>query len=431
MLSGQWVSVESSSEEDSSQDGRWVAQERKWQLTKKLQDLLIDPFTKESAEAAMNLVREGANPNAVNRKGSCLLHFLASGDIAGCYSSLIEELVVKYRADLNIINNSGRPPLRVCSRTDLSTIRQLIRLGAKDRRGNSLLPLLEDKDLTFEKVSLVHGFSLPYLLDLSLFKKKKCLGEGANAKVFCYESKDGDVAVKELLKDPDEEQDSRNRGSLRDEVKTMRFLTEMKAENVIEFLGFNLDTQSYKLVMKYASRGALNVFMKENISCSNVQHTFVCGVINGLKHIHQYEIMHCDIKCRNILIDSMLQVKIADFGSARTINFLGKMQTTCTHRAPELEASPYTQKSDIFSLGIVMWEITNWVNIRQHLSPQADKKYMRDYYQSGQRPSLSEIPKGYATLISRCWDQDPQKRPTAEEAQKELHEQKLGVSNPV
>jgi len=177
--------------------------------------------------------------------------------------------------------------------------------------------------------------------------------------------------------------------------------------------------------MEYAPYGSLFSFIIHNPFSSNNKSAFICGVINGLKHIHQYQIMHCDFKSGNILVDSTLQIKVADFGSSHYTDYLGKTVTTYTHRAPELKASPYTQKSDIFSLGIVMWEVTHWVVTERCLFRGESSEEISDYYQSGKRPHLSKKLKGYAALIKRCWDQDPQKRPTAEEAQKELHEQKL------
>jgi serine/threonine protein kinase len=84
-------------------------------------------------------------------------------------------------------------------------------------------------------------------------------------------------------------------------------------------------------------------------------------VSRGMDYLHQRKIIHRDLKAANLLLDENKTVKIADFGVARIIECNGHMTAeTGTYRwmAPEvIEHKPYDEKADVFSFGIVLWEV--------------------------------------------------------------------------
>ena len=82
----------------------------------------------------------------------------------------------------------------------------------------------------------------------------------------------------------------------------------------------------------------------------------------GLKALHSLNIMHRDIKCANILINANNQCKLADFNVSKVVNaqegFVRTQTGTPYYASPEVwQDKPYDHKSDIWSLGCVLYEM--------------------------------------------------------------------------
>lgn len=82
----------------------------------------------------------------------------------------------------------------------------------------------------------------------------------------------------------------------------------------------------------------------------------------ALEHIHALRILHRDLKTQNIFIGNGGVIKVGDFGIAKVLAGTGDMATTVTgtpyYMAPEIcRNQPYTYKSDIWSLGCVLYEL--------------------------------------------------------------------------
>ncbi|KAE8654350.1 ACT-like protein tyrosine kinase family protein isoform 2 [Hibiscus syriacus] len=135
-------------------------------------------------------------------------------------------------------------------------------------------------------------------------------------------------------------------------------------------------------------------------------------VSKGMNYLHQ-TIIHRDLKAPNLLMDENEVVKVADFGVARVKAQSGVMTAeTGTYRwmAPEvIEHKPYDHKADVFSFGIVLWELLTGKLPYECLTPlQAAvgvvQKGLRPIIPKNTNPKLAE-------LLERCWQQDPTLRP--------------------
>lgn len=141
-------------------------------------------------------------------------------------------------------------------------------------------------------------------------------------------------------------------------------------------------------------------------------HTYADGVL-----------IHRDIKSNNLLVNKSMNVKIGDFGfsklkqNARTMTSCG----TAAYAAPEiLRAQRYDESIDIYSFGIVLWEIFTTEKLHQGVPPIKLPKLVlpilnrNNFMQviEGLRPNIpASCPLPYAGLMKSCWNDDPSQRP--------------------
>lgn len=100
---------------------------------------------------------------------------------------------------------------------------------------------------------------------------------------------------------------------------------------------------------------------------------FLYQILRGLKYVHSANVLHRDLKPSNLFLNANCDLKIADFGLARTTSetdFMTEYVVTRWYRAPELllNCSEYTAAIDIWSVGCIMGEIVT----REPLFPGRD-----------------------------------------------------------
>ncbi|CAH8338582.1 unnamed protein product [Eruca vesicaria subsp. sativa] len=147
-------------------------------------------------------------------------------------------------------------------------------------------------------------------------------------------------------------------------------------------------------------------------------------ICKGMDYLHQNNIIHRDLKAANLLMDEHEVVKVADFGVARVKAQTGVMTAeTGTYRwmAPEvIEHKPYDHKADVFSYGIVLWELLTGKIPYEYMTPlQAAVGVV----QKGLRPTIPKKthPK-MKELMERLWEKDPTLRPDFSELIEQLQE---------
>lgn len=136
-------------------------------------------------------------------------------------------------------------------------------------------------------------------------------------------------------------------------------------------------------------------------------------VAKGMAYVHGLGFIHRDLKSDNLLIFGDKSIKIADFGVARIeVQTEGMTPETGTYRwmAPEMiQHRPYTQKVDVYSFGIVLWElITGMLPFQNMTAVQAAFAVVN----KGARPIIpSECPPALGEIMTRCWNANPDVRP--------------------
>jgi serine/threonine protein kinase len=224
------------------------------------------------------------------------------------------------------------------------------------------------------------------------------------------------------------------RGVQDDSVQFQEFLQEVaimrkvRHRNVVQFIGACTERPNLCIVFEYMRGGSVYDFVRKNgpLRVSAVLRIAV-EVARGMDYLHKRKIVHRDLKAANLLMDEHGTVKIADFGVARVLDGAGVMTAeTGTYRwmAPEvIEHKPYSEKADVFSFGVVMWELLTG------LVPYSDMTPLQaavGVVQKGLRPPIpANCPPPLADIMRLTWQRDPVVRPSFEALKvklEELHE---------
>ncbi|URD75086.1 TyrKc [Musa troglodytarum] len=228
-----------------------------------------------------------------------------------------------------------------------------------------------------------------------------------------------DVAIK-LLKP-----DRVNVDMQREFAQEVFIMRKVRHKNVVQFIGACTKPPSLCIVTEFMSGGSVYDFLHKQKGVFKLPALLrvAIDVSKGMNYLHQNNIIHRDLKAANLLMDEneasnfstfyQLVVKVADFGVARVKAESGVMTAeTGTYRwmAPEvIEHKPYDHKADVFSFGIVMWELLTAKLPYEYLTPlQAAvgvvQKGLRPTLPKNTHPKLDE-------LLQKCWQQDPAARP--------------------
>ncbi|CAI2165404.1 16010_t:CDS:2 [Funneliformis geosporum] len=205
------------------------------------------------------------------------------------------------------------------------------------------------------------------------------------------------------------------------------FLEEVRAyhrcslgSGIVDCYGVSkdLDTNRYVMVMRYADHGSLRKYLTKYFTELSWDEKIILfdRISKGLKGIHDVGMVHRDFHSGNILRHEKL-VYVTDLGMCRPENETDdskKIYGVLPYVAPEvLRGTPYTQAADVYSLGMIMWEMSS--NEPPFADRAHDYSLARDICNGLRPPIISGTPKCYVAAMLRCWDSDPKKRPTVDE----------------
>ena len=207
--------------------------------------------------------------------------------------------------------------------------------------------------------------------------------------------------------------------------KELSLMNSVRYRHVVTFYGACTEKGKYALVMEYMALGSLHKMLhkdKIELNWSN-RLSIALQTAKSINYLHNLKpaILHRDIKSLNFLLDRSYEgyiVKVCDFGLAQ-IKSETTQQTLLTHpppctlqwTAPEiLNLKRHTDKSDIYSLGIVYWELaTNEIPYRNYQTAVILQSVI-----AGIRLEIPEttLPH-FSALIKECWAHNPDDRPNS------------------
>jgi predicted Ser/Thr protein kinase len=246
----------------------------------------------------------------------------------------------------------------------------------------------------------------------SLFFARE-IGAGSYGKVFQGEWRGAQVAIKvnNQIADTD--------GFLAEAKLTLGIAPH---PNLVQTFGVSLDGPNPCIVLEFCGGGSLDSVMhdKEQIVTNETKRSYALKIAYGLLHLHNNNIVHRDLAARNILLANDGTPKISDFGMSRIIQDEGsKGKTKATigplrWMAPEsLRDRIYSVKSDVWSYGILVWEIVSRNEPHENEDQLMIGAKIRD---SAYTPTIpDECDPTLAELLKMCWRADPTERPTMEE----------------
>lgn len=238
------------------------------------------------------------------------------------------------------------------------------------------------------------------------------IGKGGYGEVYRGKWKFQNVAVKKLHLLPASISEEETK-KITNEID---ILQKLRNRYIIQYYGFYSDNQQFLIIMDYAENGTLTKFINNNKDKEhdwNFNTKIIEQMAKGLAYIHQEGFLHRDLKSMNILLTNNYEAKIADFGLAKTKNISSSRSNhfeivgSLGWMAPEvLKDQKYSEQSDIYSLGMIIWEIadkctvpykkiTDYALLRLHVVEDNKREKMPN-----------DTPQNICNIIEGCWKAD-------------------------
>ncbi|XP_078266725.1 ephrin type-B receptor 1 isoform X1 [Rhinoraja longicauda] len=207
----------------------------------------------------------------------------------------------------------------------------------------------------------------------------------------------------------------------RDFLSEASIMGQFDHPNIIRLEGVVTKSRPVMIITEFMENGALDSFLRQNDGQFTVIQLvgMMRGIAAGMKYLSEMNYVHRDLAARNILVNSNLVCKVSDFGLSRylqddtsdptyTSSLGGKIPVRWT--APEAIAyRKFTSASDVWSYGIVMWEVMSfgerpyWDMSNQDVINAIDQDY--------RLPPPMDCPAALHQQMLDCWQKDRNSRP--------------------
>lgn len=254
-------------------------------------------------------------------------------------------------------------------------------------------------------------------IDPSAISKQKVIGVGEFGEVFRGVMKTpgkGEVAVAIKTLKPGYSEKQRQ-----DFLSEASIMGQFSHPNIIRLEGVVTKFKPAMIVTEYMENGALDTYLKDRDGEIPPYQLvgMLRGIAAGMKYLSDMSYVHRDLAARNVLVNSNLECKVSDFGLSRILE--NDAEGTYTTRggkipirwtAPEaIEYRKFTSASDVWSFGIVMWEVMAYGE--RPYWDMSNHEVMKAINEAFRLPAPMDCPSAIYQLMLQCWQHDRSKRP--------------------
>ena len=251
----------------------------------------------------------------------------------------------------------------------------------------------------------------------SHLKEGKVLGKGGYGIVHLGEWNGQPVAIKKLFLETLSDHMSRE---FKKEAEVLWRCGE--SPYIVKLLGVCIEPKQCALVLEYMAKGSLyDVLSNKEVELpwQPLRFRIAWDIGKGIAYLHDWEMIHRDIKSPNVLLDANCNAKLSDFGlikvrfasesKLQSIIPQGQLVGTLCWLAPEsLTVNPvYSKASDVYAYAMVLFEIAS-----RSLPYAGARVNIEEHVKNGERPLIPDVtPTGFTKLIEQGWHQKPEERP--------------------
>jgi serine/threonine protein kinase/predicted negative regulator of RcsB-dependent stress response len=258
------------------------------------------------------------------------------------------------------------------------------------------------------------------------------LGKGGMGKVYKVEDNEIKENVALKLLNPEVASDEKTIERFRNELKFARKITH---KNVCRMYHLSKEEDSYYITMEYVSGEDLKSLIKRIGQFTPGKAVAIAKQVGeGLSEAHGLGVVHRDLKPQNIMIDKEGNVRIMDFGIARSVEARGVTQAgtivgTPDYMSPEqVEGKEADQRSDIYSIGVILYEMmTGKVPFEGDTALSVALKHKTET-PPDPRSINPQLPSDLSRMLLRCMEKDRERRyQTVDELLSDLSNVEKGI----
>lgn len=235
------------------------------------------------------------------------------------------------------------------------------------------------------------------------YKILSALGSGGFGTVYLAE--DTWIGKKVALKVPHRQ--SVNFGEL---LKEPRLLASLNHPNIVSVVTAEKQDNVFFIVMEYVAGESLeNIIAREGALDVNRALDYTCQICNAMDHAHRQGVIHRDLRPANVLVADSGLVKVADFGTSRFLELAAHGTTVIgspPYMAPEQFYGRATFASDIYSLGVTMYQMMTGTLPYQTPAPADLERLVRGELTSPPRLRNGRIPQRVNDIIMKAMEPD-------------------------